>query len=373
MENFNEIQFYKTLVQRYAANTATEEELEVFFHLLAEGKLEKYLQQDMDHAAAIKNEEVPVRKMFNWRRIAVAASILLVVGLSTYFIFFNKSRPTEIAKTPPQDVKAPASNRAMITLADGKTVYLDSAANGELAMQNNVKVVKTADGQIVYEGSSLTTHDSPLTFNTLTNRRGSKVIDMTLADGSRVWLNAGSSITYPVAFVSNERKISISGEAYFEVSHDASKPFIVSKGETSVQVLGTHFNVNAYDDETDIKITLLEGSVKVSNGSSSGLLKPGQQAQISSELKIINGVDVDEIIAWKNGKFQFGEKADIGTIMRQIARWYDVDVEYKGTFTKHFGGTISREVNVSQVLKVLETTGDVKCNVEGRKVTVMPL
>ena len=298
-----------------------------------------------------------------------AAAAILIMAIGSYFIFFNKTeKKPEIATVDTKDVQAPSTTKATITLANGKIIYLDSINNGTISIENNVTVIKTADGKIIYSGNA-----NEVVYNTLHNPRGSKVIDMQLSDGSHVWLNAGSSVTYPVAFVGNERKVSITGEAYLDVTHNPAMPFKLKKGEMEVTVLGTKFNVNAYDDEADIKVTLLEGSVKVSNGPANGILKPGQQAQVGRDIKIVSNVDLEEVMAWKNGKFQFGEKADIGMIMRQIARWYDVDVEYKGTFTKHFGGSISREVNVSQVLKVLQTTGNVNYKVEGRKVTVMPL
>jgi len=329
------------------------------------------IQQDRKIPGQVQNDKQVVRL---WRKLAVAASILLVVGLGSYFLFFNKSgKQTEIVKGPtvvPGDVKAPESNKAMITLADGRTIALESVDAGKLAQQSNVTVTKTADGKIVYSGTA-----TEMVYNTLSNPRGSRVVDMTLSDGSRVWLNSGSSVIYPVAFVGNDRKVSITGEAYFEVAKNPSKPFKVTVKDMTVEVLGTHFNINSYSDEASIKTTLLEGAVKVTKGSVVAMLTPGQQAQLTAngQIGVNKNIEVDEIVAWKNGKFQFGDKVDIGAIMRQIARWYDVDVEYNGIFTKHFGGSISRDVSISQVLKILETTGDVRCKVEGRKVTVKPL
>ena len=258
-------------------------------------------------------------------------------------------------------MKAPETNKAMITLANGQKVYLDSAVNGTLAMQGNVKLVKLANGQIAYQTASGETINE-IKYNTLTNPRGSKVIDMTLADGSQVWLNAGSSVTYPVAFVGNERRVAITGEAYFEVAHNTAMPFKVSKGEMEVTVLGTHFNVNAYDDESDIKVTLLEGSVKVIKGPSTGsglqtVLKPGQQAQVTNEVKVVNDADLEQVMAWKNGLFNM-KGTDLAALMRQVARWYDVQVSYEGPQQqKSFGGSINRDVDLSDVLKALEQYG----------------
>lgn len=317
----------------------------------------------------------PVRRISIWRRAsAVAASILILIS-GTYFFLHNKTSKPVLAQTPgPTDIKAPQANRATITLASGQNIFLDSASNGQLALQNNVKLNKTAEGTISYDESSQL-KSTALIYNTLTNPRGSRSIAITLTDGTKVWLNAGSSLTYPVAFTGHERNVEITGEAYFEVAHNPAMPFTVKKSnsDTKIQVLGTHFNVNAYDDEASIKVTLLEGSVKVSSGNKNSTIKPGQQARInSSEIKVHNDIDTEEVMAWKNGKFQFGDASDIASIMREVARWYDVDVVYQGTITGHIGGSIPRDVNASMVFKMLETTGTVKFKIDGKKVTVMP-
>jgi len=321
------------------------------------------------------NKAVVIRLM---KRVAVAASIVLAVGVGIYYIV-SKKPSTDVPQVTAaaNDVPAPDKNRAQIKLSDGSIIYLDSAVNGELAQQGNVKVVKDSDGKIAYSGSLTTgpelVEGPPLT-NTLTNPRGSRVIDMTLADGSRVWLNAGSSITYPVAFTGNERKVNITGEAYFEVAHNVSKPFYVSKGDVNVQVLGTHFNVNAYDDEENIKVTLLEGKVRVTNSQSpipnSIVLKPGQQA-VSHDSRFITheNIDLEAVMAWKNGLFHFQE-ASIETIMQELARWYDIDVRYEAKIDQHYVGKIYRQSNISEVLKMLETVGGVHFKVEGKSVTV---
>jgi trigger factor len=236
-------------------------------------------------------------------RITVAAAVLLVIISAAWLLMEMVPRPeTQHQAALSGDVKAPAVNKAMITLANGQRVYLDSVKNGQLALQGNIKLIKLTDGRIVYQTANGEVIKE-LQYNTLYNPRGSKVIDMALADGSRVWLNAGSSITYPVAFIGNERKVAVTGEAYFEVAHNASKPFVVTRGATIVQVLGTHFNVNAYEDEEDIKVTLLQGAVKVSNSNQSAVIKPGQQARLISDSKpeIRNDVNlepeqVDEVL-----------------------------------------------------------------------------
>jgi ferric-dicitrate binding protein FerR (iron transport regulator) len=317
--------------------------------------------------------ELPPVKKIGWQRWVAAASVILVAGLSSYFLLFHKKEtPEEVAKTVvSNDITPPSTNKAVIMLADGSELYLDSAGSGQLAMQENVKLVKLANGQILYktEGGKAATK---LQYNTLYNPRGSKVVDIKLADDSHVWLNAGSSIRYPVAFTGNERKISITGEAYFEVAHNAAMPFKVISGTTEVTVLGTHFNVNAYTDEANTKVTLLEGAVKVNSPGTAKVLRPGEQAQITDKIVVADNVDLEEVMAWRTGKFIFGAKADIETIMRQVSRWYDVDIAYQGKVTSHFGGTISRQVNISEVIKILEATGNVKCTVQGKKVIITP-
>jgi hypothetical protein len=268
-------------------------------------------------------------------------------------------------------VEAPNSVHAILTLADGSKIIIDSVQHGEVARQGNANIIKRADGQLIYNTGI--SGNTEVGYNTLTVPRGSKIIELILADGTTVVLNAASSLTYPTSFIGKERKVEMTGEGYFEVARNTSMPFIVQKGDARVEVLGTHFNINAYDDEDMINVTLLEGSVKVSRQSSDDnlVLKPGQMARINDKMQLLPKVDLEEVMAWKVGKFKFGEYANIGTVMRQISRWYDVAVEYRGEVEGHIGGSISREVNVSQVLNLLEMTGVVKFGYDGRKIIVM--
>lgn len=320
------------------------------------------------------NEEaLPVRKI-NFVRWMVAASIFIIGGLASYFFLTNtrKELPKEVNAVTASDIKSPENNKATITLANGTVLHLESAVNGQLAMQGDVKLVKLANGQIAYETSGSNEISNP-PYNILSNPRGSKIIDMELADGSHVWLNTGSSIKYPVAFTGKERKVFITGEAYFEIAHNSAMPFKVANDKMEVTVLGTKFNVNAYDDETDVKVTLVQGAVNVKNTTTTQRLLPGEQARITTnDIHITNDIDLDEVMAWRAGKFIFGEKANIETVMHQVARWYDVDIEYQGTITSHFGGTISRQSNISELIKVLEATGHVKCRIEGKKLIISP-
>jgi ferric-dicitrate binding protein FerR (iron transport regulator) len=306
-----------------------------------------------------------------WRWVA-AASIILTIGLGGWFFFLNKNdKKQQIVQTSvPNDIKPPEVNRATITLANGQTVYLDSAAVGSLAVQGSVQLVKLANGKIAYQTESQENIEKP-TYNTLSNPKGSQVVDMTLADGSRVWLNAGSSVTFPIAFTDSIRAVSITGEAYFEVASDKTKPFRVTKGDMQVEVLGTHFNVNAYDDERNIKVTLLEGAVRLKVNDENQILKPGEQAQVSNTVSILKDVDVEAVMAWKDGRFKFSS-VDIETIMRQAARWYDMDIEYQGKVEGTLSGGFARNINASQLFHALELTDKVKFEIEGRKVIVKP-
>jgi transmembrane sensor len=303
----------------------------------------------------------------NWIGYAAAAVLIGLMFFSCWLLLRDKLMIPQqsFAKT---DIKAPATNRAMVTLSNGKTVYLDSAINGQLAMLGNVKLEKLADGKVVYSGTS-----DQIEYNTVTNPRGSKVIDLGFVDGSHVWLNAGSSITYPVPFENNERKVKINGEAYFEIAHNPNQPFKVVKGDIQITVLGTHFNVNAYDDETNLKVTLLEGSVKVNTQTKEQIIKPGQQAIISGIIKVDGDIDIDEIMAWKNGSFFLNNK-DLNSVLRELARWYDVDVIFENE--EHvpniiLGGEMGRDLNLSQALHILEKL-KVNSRIEGRKLIIMP-
>ena len=302
-------------------------------------------------------------------RLTAAAVIAVILVTGTYLYFTPLSQKTVATVHPKQyDIAPPMDNKAVLTLANGTKIELDSTGNGTLAMQGSVKVIKQSSEEISYDGTT----SGEISYNTLSVPRGSKPICLMLSDDSKVWINVGSSLTYPTAFTGNARKVKITGEAYFEVVHNEKMPFIVQNGDLEVRDLGTHFNVNTYGDETAERITLLEGSILVSLNALSELLKPGQQARINNDIKLLNDVNMDEVMAWKNGRFMFDKNTDIGTIMRQVSRWYNVDIEYQGKFNQRFWGSISKDVNVSQVLKILEATGGVKFKVEGNKIMVMP-
>lgn len=316
----------------------------------------------------IRQNETPVRNI-RWWIPATAAAVLIFVA--SYFISQRSHLPDDavkdIVQQPATDVKPPAMNRAMIQLANGASVYLDSTTKGQLALEDNVKLVKLDDGKIAYEGTT-----TEAIYNTLYNPKGSRPVDMTLSDGSRVWLNAGSSVTYPVTFTGKERKVSINGEAYFEVAHDVQKPFVVTKGEMETWVLGTHFNINAYEDEPSIKVSLIEGSVEVYVGlHESEVMHAGQQAIIKDAIAIKNDVNMDEVMSWKNGLFKFN-KTDIRSMLRQAERWYNIQVNYpNGIPDDKFTGEISRNVNLSEFVKILQYS-DIRTDISENILIINP-
>lgn len=351
------------------------------FNELTSGQIEKELQAlpryDIEKAESRVLASIKERKTLPWVRYAVPAAAALLIYFGLYhFMDEKKPAPEQVAATTRagtlSDIPAPASVNAVLMLADGRTLILDSLHKGETAGAASAHIKKLSDGQYVYSAGSSVSQE--VKYNTLTVPSGSKIVNFTLADGTHVTLNAASSITFPTRFVGSERRIAITGEGYFEVAHDKTRPFIVEKGDAEIEVLGTHFNVNAYDNEQSINVTLVEGSVRVSlkTAAQTRVLKPGQMAMLSGKVDLVNNVNLAEVLAWKEGKFRFGESASIESVMRQISRWYDVEVEYKGTINGHIGGSIERESNVSQVLQILEMTGVVKFQIEGRKIIVIP-
>ncbi|MFT3747837.1 MAG: FecR domain-containing protein [Agriterribacter sp.] len=308
-------------------------------------------------------------------RAAVMVSLVSVSCLLYYFIANSSSEKKTIQKVA--EIKAvkdvsPGGTKAMLTLGDGSTIVLDSSSNGQLGIQGNTKVIKLDDGQLKYQKGKSGDNNKIIVYNTITTPRGGQY-QVVLADGSMVWLNASSALKFPTEFRDSLREVEITGEAYFEVAHNALKPFRVKVRNMYVNVLGTNFNVMAYDDEASINTTLLKGSLKVSSGENSKLIKPGQQAKLNNtgNFQLITDADVEEAVAWKNGKFSFNS-ADIKTIMRQVERWYDVDVVFEREGDLHFTGELSRFVNVSQLLRKLELTNEVHFRIEKGRITVLP-
>ena len=258
-------------------------------------------------------------------------------------------------------------------MANGSQIVLDDAAHGKVAEQGNAEIIKDANGHLVYKGTGKPADE--VLYNTVNTPRGGQY-KLILPDGSGVWLNAVSSIKYPTAFTGSERVVEITGETYFEVTPDAKKPFRVmvnGRNPSEIQVLGTHFNVNAYSDEPATRTTLLEGSVKVIKGTASSIIKPGQQTELNDtgKIKVINNANLTEALAWKDGRFEFND-ADLKTILRQVMRWYNVEVEYQGAITeRYFTATISRNKTLSGLLAILKQS-NVDLMLEGNKLTVRP-
>ena len=322
---------------------------------------------------AAQTIDVPaIRKRgFTYMHAAAAILVLLMAGIYGALVHRSQSTPVATHNKPQPDAAiniTPGSNKAMLTLADGSTIVLDNAANGTLTQQGNAQVMKPGNGQLAYAINN-NQASAAMTYNVLATPKGGQY-QLQLPDGSKVWLNAASSIRYPTAFTGKERSVEIKGEAYFEVTKNATKPFVVKVNDLQVQVLGTHFNINAYSDEDLVKTTLLEGSVKVK----SEILKPGDQAQVmhnsgTGNLRVIHGADIAATMAWKDGLFQF-DNVTIETVMRQVARWYDVEVVYERDVSQdRFQGKIYRQTAISQLLSILELSG-AHFKIEGKKIIV---
>lgn len=318
----------------------------------------------------------PPNKNQIWLKVGVAAAMLVFVGFGAHLLLKpgkGNADKRSLAKNKPKPIHdvLPGGNKAVLTLANGKTITLDSAKNGLLANQGAAQIKKTRDGQLIYE-SDQDGNTGAEAMNTVSTPRGGQY-QLVLNDGSKVWLNSASSLSFPAVFKGKTREVEITGEAYFEVAKNASMPFRVKVNNTVVEVLGTHFNIMAYNDEAEMKTTLLEGSVKINNKQYSSLLKPGQQATLSQNgpIKVTDNPDADDAVAWKEGIFQFRD-AGLETIMRQAARWYDVQVNFAGKVpTKEFTGRISRNVKASELMGMLKYMG-VNFKIEDKHITILP-
>ena len=325
-------------------------------------RLDEMVQHVLQSDKTGEVEEVTrIRPMRRW--IVAAASIALLIAAGLYFGTQREARQP-VAGMPSVKI-APGSNKAVLTLADGSEIQLDSSGN-QVIRQGSASI-RQAGGQLQYTAGNGTAINS---YNTLTIPRGGQ-FQVTLPDGSRVWLNSASVLRYPVSFPGKERTVELQGQGYFEIAADASRPFRVKVNDMEVQVLGTHFDIMAYPDENSINTTLLQGAVKVVRGKESVLLMPGQQAVAASTEHPISVRDADtkNVIAWKSGLFVFNN-TDLGTILREIARWYDVEIVDNMTGSNHerFGGSISRQQDLSAVLQLLEAGGNCHFRVEGRKI-----
>ena len=394
------------LLQQYAANNCTKQEVLELFQAIKDAQDDEALETSLHHVWQNINESdsfpdldreklfsnimsaaPPVTKRLSivWIKTAAAAAIVIIVtGWILYAWLHTGKKPEQIIVAARNNFKndvAPGGNKAILTLSDGSTIILDSAHNGSLAQQGATSVNKLNNGQLEYKAIA-GGQSAAVTYNTLVVPRGGQY-QVILPDGTKVWLNAASSLKYPTLFTGNERQVVLSGEAYFEVAHSKKVPFIVDitpeqgrKGGR-VEVLGTHFNIMAYPDEEGIKTTLLEGKVKVSQSATANgqeaILQPRQQAVLnnSSDVKVIDNINTDEVVAWKNGLFDF-RSADIHAVMRQLSRWYNIDINYSAEAKDRFYAKIPRDTRLSDVLQALTMTGKIHFEVDGKKVTVLP-
>ncbi|QEC42947.1 FecR family protein [Pseudobacter ginsenosidimutans] len=336
-------------------------------------------------AAKKAAQETPVRKLVRFPvKWAAAAVLVLMAGIAAWWIVNHNRQPEPGVMVVKGEMPRPGGDKAVLVLSNGKQLFLDSSANGQLAEQEGSLVFKSEEGRIDYRQQQAGTTET-IAFNTLKTPRGGQY-KLTLPDGTKVWLNAASSITYPTSFHGKERSVTITGEAYFEVAKMKARrgpgnmPFKVKVagltgegGNMEIEVLGTHFNINAYVDEPVARTTLLEGSIKLAKGKDRFLMHPGQQAQLedNGQFRISDNINPEEVLAWKNGFFYF-DHADLKMVMRQIARWYDVSIEYRpGVTDMKFGGEIPRNANLDEVLKIMEVM-KIRFIVEEKKIIVIP-
>ncbi len=324
-----------------------------------------------EHGVENETSASVVMRQRRFRTSYAAAAVLLAVLVAGACFFVNNRKHTSPATAPGIASPKPGGNKAVLTLADGSIIALDSAQNGELSRQGGVRVVKIDSGLLSCKANL--TGKGAAGYNTITTPRGGQY-QIILPDGTHAWLNSASSLTFPSAFEGKERKVTLTGEGYFEVTENAGRPFVVVAGEVQTTVIGTHFDMNAYNDENSINTTLLEGAVIVSAGNGRQLLKPGQQALVDNSTRSLSlqQVDVLRVIAWKNGLFDF-KGADVFTIMRQLARWYDVQIAYQGDLSDvKLSGMISRRADVAQILHLMEATDRVRFFMQGNKIIVSP-
>jgi ferric-dicitrate binding protein FerR (iron transport regulator) len=372
------------LIERFFDGSLSPDEkkrLDDWYHSLSSSQVEVFSDESEEHFGVrmksrldrlLKKNRTPASPARLIIMRAAAAVVLISCSILIYkFLFPERAQETyAVTNNKPATDILPGRNKAMLTLGNGSTITLDSTSGGSLGNDGGINIVKIGDGQVEYQRGSAQTN-STVVYNTITTPRGGQY-NITHADGTRVWLNASSSVRFPVTFNENTREVEMTGEAYFEVAHNPSKPFRVKVKDTYINVLGTHFNIMAYDNEPGINTTLLQGSLRVEHDNSSRLLSPGQAAMVGAlgSIRLIKDADVEEAIAWKSGFFQFNG-ADIKSIMHQVERWYDADVFYEGEVKLHFTGQVSRNVKVSELLRKLELTNEVHFRIEGKKITVL--
>ena len=377
MEPINE-QLFQEILVRYNSGKASKEEityLQAYYNLfdlspevltsLEEERVKASIKLKIDERLNSRSKTARL----NLKRFAAAAVILLALTASLYFALY---RGTEPGINPQMAVDhAPGRSQATLTLADGKVIALGDASTGKIAQEAGASIVNTENGMLIYAKTMADEQQGTAQLNTITTPRGGQY-QVVLADGTKVWLNAASSISYPTSFSAAARVVTLRGEAYFEVTKNKHAPFIVKTDFQEVQVLGTHFNVNAYDDEGITTTTLLEGAVRLKSGLNTKVLKPGEQALVNKnagEIALVPDVDMEKVVAWKNGVFSFNNE-NLQSIMRQISRWYNVEVVYADNIPQEkYFGEISRNSKLSEVCKILELN-NLTFEIDGRTLKV---
>jgi transmembrane sensor len=379
------------LLNAYQQQTATPQERVEFAKLLHNERYTQLFNEQLDQnwdeltSEEIDQIEIPGydrilqeitlqpqmtgRKKNLWPRMVAAAAILTIIGTGIYF--FKSSSPTINTEFTTKTDIAPGKDGATLTLANGKKIIITAALAGNIATESGVKIVKTKDGQLIYEITG--NAEGPLAYNTLSTSKGEQT-QVRLPDGTVVYLNAESSLKYPTSFAkATKRQVSLTGEAYFEVTKDKLHPFVVNADHQNVEVLGTTFNISSYADEPTVKTTLLEGSVRISQleTQNSKLLVPGEQAIVDAQSLLTKTVKVDDVVAWKNGYFMFNNET-LENIMKKVARWYNVEILYKGDAVKQktFFGSVSRFDHVSEILKLLQKTEGATFEIQGKQIIV---
>jgi transmembrane sensor len=378
----------KSLLEKFDAGHCTAEEVGMLENWYLQWRTDEEIdladaeaEQRIDHIWSRLDEEPKVQKtpLRLWPRFAAAAVILITLSSGLFFYLHRGgSTPAMIAK---QDVPA-GGNKAYLTLADGKRIVLNNAANGQLAKETGVAISKSAEGQLVYTLSdqSIARNAKPI-YNKIETPKGGQY-QIVLPDGTKVWLNSASSLRFPATFTNvKTREVELSGEAYFEVAHNKKLPFIVKTARQELSVLGTHFNLSSYADEEVTKTTLLQGAVLIHRlgdivnpveGKDFAVLKPGQQATLRKTIQT-GPADIEMATAWKEGNFLFNA-LDLKSILRQLSRWYDVEVDYSHVpENRFFTGFISRSVNLSKVLEMLEKTGGMEFEIDHKTIKVINL
>ena len=379
---------YLLLFEKYLENNATEEEIAALMLHKDDFELVDIPVGGFTKDDRLANERIlkKINESTGYGRVSkfrigvkwYAAAAILIVFTASLILWkgYNKHSSQQLSVKNVKNDIGPGGDKAILTLANGKQIVLTSAGNGTLARQGNVSIKKQKNGTVQYviakDAANRGNENTEIGWNTIATPRGGEY-NIVLPDGSVVWLNAASSIRFPTTFTGHERRVELTGEAYFEVAKNKNMPFKVKFKDQEVEVLGTHFDIKAYSDDEDSKTTLLEGSVKISKSNSKQLMVPGEQViSYASESGFkIEHPNLQEVMAWKNGFFIFHD-VGIQSVMKQAARWYDVNVVYQGDMTdKEYGGRISKYKNISELLKNLELTGTIHFKIDGRRVTVM--